>query len=217
MKRIVIIGAGGHGRGILEILRAAASDRSDPPMVHGFLDDDPDRTGSTVGGVSVLGTTELMPQLASEFRFLIGVGDPDPRRAVAERVLEAGGEFALAVHPSAVIYGDVSLGPGTVIGAGAVVAANTTFGPQCLVNLGATVGHDCRLAAYATVAPGSNLGGFVTMEEGSFVGLGGVVVPGKTIGSWSKLGPGSVLLEDLAPDRIAFGVPARVVDRRKRR
>ncbi|MEZ4651403.1 MAG: acetyltransferase [Candidatus Eisenbacteria bacterium] len=217
MNGIVIIGAGGHGRGILEILRAAASDRSDAPAVHGFLDDHADLAGTTVGGVSVLGGLGLVPELAGRHHFLIGVGDPDPRREIALRLSEMEAEFATAVHPSAVIYGDVTLGPGTVIGAGVVIAANTTLGPHCLVNLGATVGHDCRLAAYATVGPGANLGGFVTMDEGSFVGLGGVVVPGKSIGSGSKLGPGSVLLEDLGPDRIAFGVPARVVDRRRRR
>jgi len=216
VKGIIIVGAGGHGRGILEILTAAALGRGDPPVVEGFLDDDPVRTGAQVGGISILGTTALLPELARDHRFLIGVGDPDPRRLLAERVLAAGGEFATAIHPSAVLYRDVTVGAGVVIGAAAVVAAETRLGPNALVNLGATVGHDCVLGAYATVAPGVNMGGFVTMEEGSFAGLGAVIVPGLRLGAGCKLGPGSVLLEDLEADRIAFGVPARVIDRRKR-
>ena len=216
MRGIVIVGAGGHGRGILEILIAAAHERGDGPAVQGFLDDDSTRSGSEVGGVPILGTTALLPQLAREHDFVIGLGDPDPRRMLAERIVECGGEFRTAVHPSSVLYGNVTASPGVVVGAGAVVAAETWLGPHVLINLGATVGHDCRLEAYATVAPGVNIGGFVTMEEGSFAGLGAVITPGLRLGAGSKLGPGSVLLENLGADRIAFGVPARVIDRRNR-
>ena len=216
MTGVVIVGAGGHGRGILEILRAVALRTREPLLVRGFLDDDPERTGEEVGGVPVLGTTSLLGELAREHRFLVGLGDPDPRRLLAERIVGAGGAFADAIHPGAVLYGDVSVGPGVVVGAGVVVAASSELGPHVLVNLGATIGHDCRLGPYATVAPGVNMGGCVTMEEASFAGLGAVIVPGLRLGAGSKLGPGSVLLEDLGADRIAFGVPARVVDRRRR-
>lgn len=216
MKGIVILGAGGHGRGIVEILRAIGRDRGDSPPIRGFLDDDPGQSGRDVAGVPVLGTTALLPEIVAEHRVLIGVGDPDPRRVLAERAAAAGAEFAVAVHPAAVLYGRVEVGAGVVVGAGAVIAADTRLGPHVLINLGATVGHDCALGSYATVAPGANLGGFVTMEEGSFVGLGAVVVPGRKIGVGARLGPGSVLLEDLVAGAVAFGVPARVVDRKGR-
>lgn len=216
MRGVVILGAGGHGRGILEILRAAGQDRGDSPPVRGFLDDDPAQSGREIAGLPVLGTTALLPEIVREHRILVGLGDPDPRRVLAERAAQAGAEFAVAVHPSAVLYGRVEVGPGAVVGAGAVIAADTRLGPHALVNLGATVGHDCVLGDCATIAPGANLGGFVTMEDGSFVGLGAVVVPGRRLGAGARLGPGSVLLEDLAPGAIAFGVPARVVDRKGR-
>lgn len=209
---IVIVGAGGHGRGILEILRAEADARGASLEIRGFLDDRTGLRGERCGGLPVLGGIDEAPRLAAEgARFVLGIGDPLVRRQVVRRL--GGVAYARAVHPSAVLYSEVEIGEGSVIAAGVVIAASTRLGEHTLLNLNATVGHDCRLAAFATVGPGANLGGFVVMEEASFVGLNGTVVPGRTLGAAARLGPGSVLLEDLADRRVAFGVPARVVDR----
>lgn len=206
---ILIVGAGGHGRGILEILVAAGQGE----CVVGFLDDG---LGSEhrVGGLPVVGTVASAASWSAKGAvFLLGVGEPLVRRTVARKLDALGAAFASAVHPRATLYREVEVGPGAVVAAGVVVAAKTTLGPHSLLNLNATVGHDCRLEAFATVAPGANLGGFVHMAEAAFVGLNGTVVPGRNLGRECRLGPGSVLLEDLGERRIAFGVPARVVDR----
>lgn len=211
-NRIVIIGAGGHGRGILEILRAASQQADLPCPVLGFLDDRDELQAGTCGGLPILGRMGHARQWADDgVRFLVGVGDPIVRRRVV-RTLD-GLRFATAVHPSATLYGEVTVGEGAVIAAGVVVAAATSLGAHALLNLNATVGHDCHLDAFATVAPGSNLGGFVRLGEAAFVGLNATVVPGRVIGREARLGPGSVLLEDLGDRRVAFGLPARVVDR----
>jgi sugar O-acyltransferase (sialic acid O-acetyltransferase NeuD family) len=211
---VVIVGAGGHGRGILEILRAQARARGVDPAVGGFLDDDEALWGRTCGGVPIRGGLETAARLASEGHlFLVGVGEPAPRREVAERLSAEGARFATAVHPDATLYGDVEVGPGTVVAAGVVVAASTRLVAHNLLNLSATLGHDCVLEEFATVAPGANLGGGVRMGKASFVGLNGTVIPGLSLGEGARLGAGSVLLEDLPAGRVAFGVPARVVDR----
>lgn len=161
---IVIVGAGGHGRGILEILHAAAEARGFPCPVRGFLDDAPG--APAVAGFSILGSVERAAELRAENRFVIGIGDPRVRAAVARKLDEFSASYAIAVHPSAILYREVSIGDGAVIGAGVVVAASTRLGPHSIVNLNATVGHDCVLSAFATVAPGANLGGNVHMKEG---------------------------------------------------
>lgn len=211
---ILIVGAGGHGRGILEILRAAAASEGKACPVAGFLDDDPKALAAKPGGLPVLGALDQAPRLIqSGHRFVIGVGEPRIRRAVAGRLEAWGALFVTAVHPSAILYSEVSVAPGCVIGAGVVVAAATRLREHVLLNLNATVGHDCLLERCATVGPGANVGGNVTMREGAFVGLNGTILPGRTLGAASQLGAGSVLLEDLEAGCTAFGVPARVVSR----
>jgi acetyltransferase EpsM len=180
--------------------------------VRGFLDDAPGAR-TEVAGLPILGSIERASELRTENRFVIGVGDPRVRAAVARKLDGLAASYATAIHPSAILYREVSIGDGTVIGAGVVVAASTRLGPHSVINLNATVGHDCVLSAFATVAPGANLGGNVHMKEGAFVGLNGTVLPGRALGAWSMLGAGSVLLEDLGDGTTAFGVPARVVQR----
>jgi sugar O-acyltransferase (sialic acid O-acetyltransferase NeuD family) len=211
-RGIVIVGAGGHGRGILEILAASARARGVASPVRGFLDDAPG-TRASVAGVPILGGIRRAGELREQNQFVIGVGDPRARARVASALDEIGVEYARAVHPSAILYGDVSLEEGAVIAAGVVVAAATKLGAHALLNLNATVGHDCELGRFATIGPGANLGGNVRMEEGAFVGLNGTVLPGRSMGAWSTLGAGSVLLEDLRDATTAFGVPARVIRR----
>lgn len=211
---IIIIGAGGHGRGILEVLRAAAAAAGRECPVSGFLDENAEAAGSLRGGLPVLGGLDRIPSLLeSGHRFLLGVGDPRARRDLAQRLEETGIRYALAVHPRATLYGEVTLSPGCVVAAGVTVAAATSLGAHALLNLNATVGHDCRLDDFATVGPGANLGGNVRLGRAAFVGLNGTVIPGLSLGENSQLGAGSVLLENLEANRVAFGVPARVVSR----
>lgn len=211
---IIIIGAGGHGRGILEILKAAAEAQGRSCPAAGFLDENPEMSGARRGGLPVLGALEQAPALArSGYLFLLGVGDPRSRGLLAGRLAELALPYARAVHPRATLYSDIEIGPGCVIGAGVTVAAETRLGEHSLINLNATVGHDCILEPFATVGPGANLGGYVRMGRAAFVGLNGTVLPGRSLGENAQLGAGSVLLEDLGPNLIAFGVPARVVGR----
>jgi sugar O-acyltransferase (sialic acid O-acetyltransferase NeuD family) len=211
---IVIIGAGGHGRGILEILLAAARATGAECPVVGFLDDDPGLVGAMRGGRPVLGGLDELPRLmATGHQFLLGVGDPRARREQAGRITAAGIVYARAVHPRATLYSDVEVAPGCVVAAGVTVAAATRLGEHTLLNLNATVGHDCVLEAFATVGPGANIGGNVKFGQAAFASLNATVLPGLTVGANSQVGAGSVLLEDLEPDRVAFGVPARVVSR----
>jgi sugar O-acyltransferase (sialic acid O-acetyltransferase NeuD family) len=212
---IIIIGAGGHGRGILEILLAEAQATGSACPVVGFLDEDPSVAGSMRAGRPVLGGLDQIPRLvATGHQFLLGVGDPRARREQASRITAAGVVYARAVHPRATLYSDVVVGPGCVVAAGVAVAAATRLGEHTLLNLNATVGHDCVLEAFATVGPGANIGGHVRLEQAAFACLNASVLPGLTVGANSQVGAGSVLLEDLEPDRVAFGVPARVVSRR---
>ncbi|MCA9728099.1 MAG: NeuD/PglB/VioB family sugar acetyltransferase [Candidatus Eisenbacteria bacterium] len=209
--RIVIAGAGGHGRGILEIL-VAAQERGDDATVEGFLDDTV-VAGTTIAGIPVLGPLSRAAELASSCRFLLGIGDSRARAAVAARLSAHGVRYHRAIHPAATLYRDVQVEDGAVVAAGVVVAAASHLGPHTLLNLNATLGHDCRMATFATVGPGGNIGGHVTLEEGAFVGINGTVLPGRSLGAWSTVGAGSVLLEDLPPGATAFGVPGRIVHR----
>ena len=97
---VVILGAGGHGRVVLEILRAGGRDN---PV--GFIDANTSLAGNEVGGVPVLGSANQLPRLrSSKLRHaLVAIGDNRARRRYAQMLREQGFELINAIHPSASI------------------------------------------------------------------------------------------------------------------
>ncbi|MBP7148526.1 MAG: acetyltransferase [Acidobacteria bacterium] len=210
MRAVVLVGAGSHGRGTLEILRARAAGGLPVPEVLGFVDDAPGAAGGALGGLPVLGDVAWLCARAAEgLGAILALASPKAKRALAERLDAAGVAWATAVHPSAIVGAGTTIAPGAIVGAGVVTAYDNRIGPHTTINLGATVGHDCEIGAYATIAPGVNITGNVKIGEGAEVQTNATIVPGRSIGAWSRVGPGAVVLHDVAEDEFVFGNPAR--------
>ena len=205
MMDIVVYGSGGHGKVLADAV-ACAGDR-----VVGFLDDDASHKSRTVMGHPVLGGAEGLATLHGKGVLVaVAIGDNTTRRRVAARVVEAGLEVASVVHPSAVIARSARLGTGVQILAKAVVGPEAHLGDGVIVNTGATVDHDCVLGAYSQVNPGAHIAGTVTVGEEANVGTGASVIQGMSIGARATVGAGAVVVDDIPPDVVAMGVPARV-------
>jgi sugar O-acyltransferase (sialic acid O-acetyltransferase NeuD family) len=210
-EHVVIIGAGDHGRGTLEIFREA-SRQGQPCNVLGFLDDAPARHGARVGGLPVLGGLSwILEQHEPGVGYVIAIADTRAKQAIAERLRGLSLAFVPAVHPGAFLGSGVQLGAGAVINAGATIAYDTRLEEHTTVNLNATIGHDCVLGRYSTVAPGANIAGKVHIEEGCDVGMNATVGKGLRVGEWSAIGPGTVVIRSVPPRQHVFGNPARVV------
>ena len=202
---VVIVGAGGHGRVVLDILRAMRR------HVAGFLDDGRPPSG-LVNGAPVLdgGSAPLASrEFLARHDVIVAIGDNAARRRLAETVLGNGGTLATAVHPACVVSPTAAVGEGTVIVPGAVVNANARIGRFCIVNTGATIGHDVVLEDGAQVAPGANMGGGSRCGADAFVAIGAVVVPKVRIGAGAVLGAGATAVRDIPPGAVALGTPAR--------
>jgi sugar O-acyltransferase (sialic acid O-acetyltransferase NeuD family) len=212
LTNLVIVGAGGHGREVLDVVEALNRGESRFRLL-GFLDDEGgDRPLLESRGARVLGPhTELAGLDAS---YVVGIGSGEARRRVDAFATAAGREAAVLVHPAASVGAAVRLGPGTVLWPGARITTDVELGRHVHLNLNATVSHDCRLGDYVTLSPGAQVSGAVTLGEGVLLGAGAVVIQGATVGPRTVVGAGAVVLSDLPPDVVAVGVPARVLERR---
>lgn len=207
-ERIVVLGAGGHAKVVVDLLLAARE-----YDLIGCLS----RSASepAVLGVPVLGSEELLPRLVEEHVrcAFVAIGDNRVRARLSSIVHDAGLLLCNVVSPHAAVSHHARLGQGIVIMPGAVVNAEASIGDGAIINTGATVDHDCRVGAFAHIAPGSSLAGNVEVGEGTMLGVGCRAIPGVVIGAWSMVGAGSVIVRNL-PDRCtALGVPARVQKR----
>lgn len=204
---VVLIGAGGHGRVLLEALRSRGVE------VAGFV------APSGGDGIAVprLGDDEwLMARAPSEYVLVNGVGSTastKARAAVFERYRSAGFRFLTVVHRTAIVADDAELGEGTQVMAGAIVQTAVKTGPNVLVNTGAQLDHDCSVGAHSHIAPGAVCSGSVRIGEGVHLGVAAVVVQGITIGASALIGAGSVVIRPVAEGAVAYGNPAREVKR----
>ena len=157
MKRIVIVGAGGHGKVVADVVRAG-----DAFEVAAFADElATQRDGDLYLGVRVLaGADALERARALGIGYaLVAFGDCKGRLGCCERLRANGFEIVSAIHPRAVVAPDVSIGAGTVVVAGAVIGCDARLGEAVIVNTSASVDHDCVLDDGVHVEPGAHLGG----------------------------------------------------------
>jgi sugar O-acyltransferase (sialic acid O-acetyltransferase NeuD family) len=208
---LIIIGAGDHGRGTLEIVRACNA-VSPTFRVLGYLDDAPSKRDVVVDGLPVLGGLGwLDTHHRSDLQYVLALADCLGKQRIASRLEPFALRFASIVHPSVIFSSGVRVGEGATIGAGSVIAHDTRIGVHTTINLNSTIGHDCVVGRFATVAPGANIAGRVDVGEGTEVGLNASVGRGIRIGDWTVIGPGAVVLKDVAARQRVFGNPGRLV------
>lgn len=208
----MVVGAGGHGRELLDIVDAAIAAGTLEHELAGVLDDgDADLPLLAARGVPHLGGTDRLAELDADV--LVGIGSGPDRRAVDERIRAAGLTAPVLVHPAATVGAEVRFAPGAVVAAGARITTNIVLGRHTHVGVNATVGHDAVLRDHVTVLPGATVSGNVTLEDGVTIGTNAAIIQGVTIGAGAYVGAGAVVIRDLPPGVTAVGVPARPLDR----
>ncbi|MCX4824581.1 acetyltransferase [Streptomyces sp. NBC_01142] len=210
-ERLVLLGAGGHARELIDAIHAVNAVRPTWDLL-GVLDDGdrPTEPGPEVRA-PFLGPTSLVGML--DAWYVIGIGDGAVRERLDRMARRSSRTPATVVHPAA------SVGPRAVLGPGCYVAANATLTTDCVlgrhthINVGASVSHDDVLGAYCTLAPGARLGGRAVLEDGVTLGLNCAVLPGVRLGAWSVAGAGATVLKDVLPGSVVAGTPAVVLRR----
>lgn len=204
-KPVVILGAGGHGKVLLDICLASGR------PVAGFLDKDPNLPPD-IHGSPVLGDDGLLDDAAfvAAHAFVLGVGGVALRRNLIGRLEAAKAPVATLVHPSAIVSEYAEIGSGSTVHAGAVVCIDAKIGAHCAINTGASVDHDCVLEDGVQVGPGASLAGGVTCGQDVFVGTGASILPNVTVGENAVIGAGSSAARDVPANVTVYGVPARI-------
>jgi sugar O-acyltransferase (sialic acid O-acetyltransferase NeuD family) len=205
MKSIVVFGAAGHAKVVVEAIEQAATHR-----VAGFVVEGPLGFSSRY---LVLGGDADVRRLWDEigpFDAHIAIGDVTIRRRVAERLAHDVPSivFPPIVHPLAHLARTAAVEPGAFVAIGATVGADARVGRHAILNTNASIDHDCVLGDYSFVGPNAALGGTVTVGDGAFIGLGAAVLPNLQIGAGAIVGAGAVVVRDVPADTTVIGVPA---------
>ncbi len=213
--KLVIVGAGGHGREVADIARDRAR-CGRPVELLGFVDEDPRLRGKTVAGAPVLGDWSWFEgRRRRGLSVVCAVGDPRGLRRLAATGERLGLRFESVVSPRAYVSPSARLGAGVILFPNSVVNADASIGDHCTLNVGASVSHDCVVGDHVVLNPGARLAGNVRLGDGCFVGMGASVIQGLTVGAGARIGAGAVVVRDLPPGVTAVGVPAEPLKKRR--
>jgi len=205
MKKLAIIGAGGHGKvvadcagllawGSISFFDAAWKDKlSDPRW-------------------PLLGDTSTFIEKSTEYDgVIIAIGNCEIRWKEYFKIKSSAILITSLIHPSSFVSQYSKIGEGTVILAGSVVNTDAMIGDACIINVGATVDHDCVLGDSVHVAPGAHISGGVAIGDGSWIGVGAAIKQGINIGKNVMVGAGAVVISDVPDNVTIVGNPARNV------
>jgi len=206
-RELYIFGAGGHGRELGWLARAAV-----PEAELTYVVDEGYDIEASVNEIPVVTISALAA--APGAGFVVAVGDAELRRAAASRLAALGLTAVSLVHPGADLAPNVRIGPGAVVSVGSILSDRVELGEHAHVNVGCTLAHDVRVGALATMSPGVHVAGNVVIGEGAFLGIGASVINGTsqeplTIGAGALIAAGAAVTGPVAPGARVGGVPAR--------
>ena len=211
MKRVIILGSGTIGASVVDAI---------PGMELRGLISDEVPVGETQGKfkkVPVIGKSEDVNKLLEnkDTYLLITVRRMKKEREMWEKLINLDvprEKFINVIHPSAVIPWDYcSVGKGILMAPNVQLSPETTISDNCILYANSLIGHDSTLERYVCVANHASIGARVRVGRGSHIGSNSTIIQGVSIGEFCLVGIGSVVLNDVPPNTVVAGVPARIV------
>ncbi len=199
-KKLLILGAGGHGRVAADI--AIAMDAYESII---FASDDaapPDFPYPHIG------KCESAKAYLADYEIFVAIGNSAIRRRITEEFEALHANFATLIHPKAIIGSRVTFGAGTVVMPGVCVNADSKIGKGVILNTCCSVDHDCVLDDYVHIAPGARLCGTVYVGTDTWIGAGATVIHNISVCGGCMIASGAVVVKDVTISGTYKKVPA---------
>ena len=215
MENILILGAGGHAKVIVDIVELQSKYNLVGIIDQNLAEKEP------LLGYLLLGKEEDLAKLIKEHTIrgiIIAIGDNFIRSKAAARLKENYPElsFPSTIHPKTVIARDVKIEEGAVIMAGVSVNPGSTLGNFCILNTNAILDHDSSMGDFSSLAPGVTVGGDCKIGSYSAIGIGATLLHGIQVGEHSVIGAASLVNKAIPSYTVAYGLPAKEIRKRQK-
>lgn len=211
MKDLIIFGASGFGREVAWLVERINNVAPTWNLL-GFMDDDDSIQGSLINGYKVLGKTKDVSSYPDAY-FVCAVGASRTREKIVNNLKSVNPDikFGTVIDPSVEKSDLVSIGEGSIICAHTIITVNISIGKHVIINLDCTVGHDAVLGDFVTLYPSVNVSGITKIGHAVELGTGMQIIQGKTVGDYSIVGAGAVVVKDIPEKCTAVGSPAKPI------
>lgn len=201
---ILVVGAGGHSRVIIDTLKALKLD------VVGIIDINYSGTKEFIFGIEIIGGLDQLVKFEPfKTQIVLAIGDNSKREKLFNELLLEGYLLPSLIHPTAKISNEVKLGRGVFVNTGVIINAGCKIGDNVLINTGAILDHETTVGSNCHIAPGVKVAGRVIIGNNTFIGIGAVVKDNISIANNAIIGAGTVIISNVESNATYVGVAAR--------
>ena len=198
-KKLVIIGAGGHGK----VCANVAEDMNLWDDIV-FLDD---HKQGLINGHKIIGKIHLDNLPEPNAYYFVGIGDSKIREKFTLKLQSLNASLATLIHPTAYISQYHSMGEGTIVMPHVVINTNAQVGSGVIINSGSIVEHDNQISDYAHISPGVTLSGNVLIGKHTWIGSGSIIINNIDVSSDVFIGAHSLVNKDIIKPGVYYGTP----------
>lgn len=210
MNNLVIIGAGGCGR---EVLQWANDVNKQQNLwnIKGFINDDLSALDGKTCDYGIISTIDSYTICDNDL-FICAIGDSHSRKMISEKMTSRGAKFTSIIHPSAVIADTSRIGTNVIIYPFSVISDNTEISDGCIINMYSSVAHDSVVKEYCTISAHCDITGRCEVGAYTFMGTSSKMIPGTHIGEDVYICAGSTVFSRIRKGKKVIGNPAKITN-----
>lgn len=201
-KKLIIIGASGHGKVCVDI-----AEKMNKWNEIYFLDDNPNTKNCL--NFKVIGPSDDAQNHKDDSDFFVAIGDNKTRGDILNNLIQKDYSIATLIHPNSTINSHVEIGIGSVVMAGVVINSDTKIGKGCIINTSSSVDHDNKIEDYVHLSPGVHLAGNVSVGRRTWIGMSSSVIQNIKIYKNCIIGSSSTVISDIESVGVFLGSPVK--------
>ncbi len=199
MKKLSIIGCGGHARSVCDV----AMDVWEGIEIT-FYDENAKADETIMGGCLVKSLS-----LLTDTDAIVAYGDVNKRESCEVSLKKQGKRIVSVVSLRSDIGHYASLGEGCFIAHRSHIGPEAVIGDGCIINTSAVVEHEVKIGDYSSINVNATVCGRCKIGKRVYIGAGAVIKDNIRICDDVIVGAGAVVVKDINVPGVYVGCPAR--------
>ena len=197
MKKILILGSGGHAKSCIEIL-----EKCQEYQIIGIINKNNYlNKKKKFLNYPIIGLDKDLKNLSKKYRnILIALGqikDYQTRLKLYKKLNKLKFKLPRIIAPNSAVSMNSKIGLGTIVMQYAIVNSGTVIGNNCIINNKALIEHDVNIQDNCHISTGAIINGNSVIKKNTFVGSGAIISNNVTVGANSIIGAGVVIKKNV--------------------